>query len=443
MKLQKLLLSIFVYAPFVWVAYAGTILDVNPKNALKGESITITLNCEDTSFTTDPVSGVRLFNKGVLAAQSFNVLSDTEIEAVFDLSGVIDIGVFSAVISCESVDFVLENAFTLCDPDINGDGVVNILDHNIFVKYFLKIMPGYAVVPDLIGLSQIEAEQQAANSGFNSSIVKKEIYSNAPLGTVISQTPLAGQVYAKTGSIIFTVSLGIEWVYIDDPGVSGREGFTGYISKYETTNAQYCRYLNDALASGDIRVENNIVYGNSGAYADLKYFSAYCPTAPYSQITYSGGKFTVRIRDGIDMGNHPAGSVSWYGAKAFCEHFGCRLPTEWEWQAVADYDGSYIYGCGLNINYSLANYGISNPMAISGYPYTSTVGHFGEFGYGLCDMAGNLHEWTDSLYIVNPVYPVIRGGDWLHGVEYCSVSYRYCDAAESTKAFFGFRVVQD
>ena len=54
---------------------------------------------------------------------------------------------------------------------------------------------------------------------------------------------------------------GMTWVPIDDPGVYGHEGFTGEMSQYETTNAQYCDYLNAALASGDITVSGSYVVG--------------------------------------------------------------------------------------------------------------------------------------------------------------------------------------
>ena len=33
---------------------------------------------------------------------------------------------------------------------------------------------------------------------------------------------------------------GMVWVDINDPGVSGHEGFNGQMSKYETTNAKFC-----------------------------------------------------------------------------------------------------------------------------------------------------------------------------------------------------------
>ncbi|MCK5269595.1 MAG: SUMF1/EgtB/PvdO family nonheme iron enzyme, partial [Sedimentisphaerales bacterium] len=143
----------------------------------------------------------------------------------------------------------------------------------------------------------------------------------------------------------------IEWVFIDDdPGVSGHEGFNGDMSKYETTNAQYCEFLNAALDSGDVVVDGDLVKGavgsNPGAdFVGEIYFDTYAADLD-SQITYSGGAFSVRSRDGYDMSNHPVVEVSWYGATAFCNYYGYRLPTEWEWQAVADYDGSYTYGCG-------------------------------------------------------------------------------------------------
>ena len=88
---------------------------------------------------------------------------------------------------------------------------------------------------------------------------------------------------------------GMTWVDINDPGVSGHEGFNGQMGKYETTNAQYCEFLNAALASGDIYVDSNTVYGadgsNSGAdfvgevYYDLAGLSMEPPTAELHGLT--------------------------------------------------------------------------------------------------------------------------------------------------------------
>ncbi|MCF7954168.1 MAG: SUMF1/EgtB/PvdO family nonheme iron enzyme, partial [Phycisphaerae bacterium] len=240
---------------------------------------------------------------------------------------------------------------------------------------------------------------------------------------------------------------GILLISINDPGVPGHEGFKGQMSKYETTNDQYCQFLNAALASGDIYVSNKIVYGANGSnsgedYADCVYFET-TETYSYSQITYSEGVFSVRSRDGYDMSRHPVVAVSWYGATAFCNYFGYRLPTEWEWQAVADYDGSFTYGCGTTLDFSKANYydGIShaNPLNLSMYPYTSPVDYYDSYGYGMHDMAGNAYEWTSSIY--SSSYRVMRGGSWGNYAGYCSVSYWTYDGDPSLISYvMGFRV---
>jgi len=252
---------------------------------------------------------------------------------------------------------------------------------------------------------------------------------------------------------------GMVWVSINDSGAGmkgedgnpiSRGGFTGEMSKYETTNAQYCQFLNAALASGDITVgEDNIVYGANGSnggadFVGKDYFDTYAADSD-SQITYSGGAFSVRSRDGYNMSNHPVLEANWYGATAFCNYYGYRLPTEWEWQAVADYDGSFTYGCGTTINQSKANYydnGYANPLGLSIYPYTSPVNHYSLYGYGMNDMAGNVWEWTSSCYYANcdyDGYRVVRGGCWVSRDDLCTVSCRNYYNPGTTYSGSGFR----
>ena len=233
------------------------------------------------------------------------------------------------------------------------------------------------------------------------------------------------------------------WVHINDPGVSGHEGFNGQMSKYETTNAQYCEFLNAALASGDIYVDSNTVFGSNGSNSGADfvgeiYYNLAGPgftsngatNGGAARINYTGSSFTVDS----GFGNHPVTYVSWYGSTAFCNYYGWRLPTEWEWQAVADYDGSYNYGCGTSINNSIANYHDStHPDG------TTVVGSFGTYGYGMCDMAGNLWELTDSIYSGSDL--VVRGGCWAYDDDFhCSVSFRGIDDPCEADISIGFRV---
>ncbi len=236
------------------------------------------------------------------------------------------------------------------------------------------------------------------------------------------------------------------WVSINDPGVPDHEHFNGQMSKYETTNSQYCQFLNAALASGDITVSGNSVIGASGFnsgedYIGQMYYNLAGSGYTYdgatnggaARINYSGGVFTV------DSGfeNHPVTYVNWYGATAFCNYYGWRLPTEWEWQAVADFNGSFVYGCGNIISNSIAN------CSGSTHPYgTTVVGTFGTYGYGMCDMAGNVWEWTSSCYYsdCSGSFRVLRGGCWNY-IDGCTVSLRYnCYAGNAPYYGVGFRV---
>lgn len=228
------------------------------------------------------------------------------------------------------------------------------------------------------------------------------------------------------------------WISINDPGVAGQKGFNGQMSKHEITNAQYCQFLNAVKAAGQIVVHTDgYVYAVSDTSFSQRYFYTF-PTDSNSQITFSEGIFGVRIRDGYSMANHPVTYVSWYGAMAFCTYYGYRLPTEWEWQAVADYDGSYVYGCGPTISQSKANYKGANPHKLSSYPYTSTVVFYSSYGYEMADMAGNVWEWTSS--IKSDSQRVICGGSWLGDDMNCMVSNRFAHNPLSTTSITGFRV---
>ena len=114
---------------------------------------------------------------------------------------------------------------------------------------------------------------------------------------------------------------------------------------------------------------------------------------------------------------------------------------------MADYDGSYAYGCGTTIDQSKANYYLGgghfcNPLGLSSYPYTSPVDYHPHYGYGMNDMAGSVWEWTSSCYYSNcsPNSRVVRGGSWYDGDYYCTVSGRGRYYPYDSDDFMGFRV---
>ncbi|MBE0536125.1 MAG: SUMF1/EgtB/PvdO family nonheme iron enzyme, partial [Phycisphaerae bacterium] len=90
-------------------------------------------------------------------------------------------------------------------------------------------------------------------------------------------------------------------------------------------------------------------------------------------------------------------------------------------------------------------------------PRTTPVGNYPAWGYGICDMAGNVYEWCNDWYAAdyyavspanNPGGPdsgslrVLRGGNWLTIANGCRVAYRFKNSPDAN-GDYGFRPVRD
>lgn len=206
-----------------------------------------------------------------------------------------------------------------------------------------------------------------------------------------------------------------------------------YISKYEITNTEYAAYMNAIGANAD------------GSVAGVEYLDM---DDADIQISYSGGLFVVDA--GKD--NFPVIEVSWYGAKAYCEYYGGRLPTEAEWEFAAKGGTSsngYTYS-GSNTLGDVAWYTSNSGGA------THSVGTKNANELGLHDMSGNVWEWCNDWYDNNyyssspgndpqgpatGTYRVDRGGGWGGNASYCRVANRRGNSPTSTGNDLGFRAV--
>jgi formylglycine-generating enzyme required for sulfatase activity len=228
-----------------------------------------------------------------------------------------------------------------------------------------------------------------------------------------------------------------------------------YLSKYEVTYYEYCNFLNAHLSdsSGLIKEWINI---NGKGNDNCKIYK--------DSIDY-------KVEAGFE--NHPVVFVSWFGAKAYCDWKGFRLPTEaeWEYAAKSGKEFRYCWGNGNPTKEKGGNIGdetlikkFNNPDwriwngYTDGYATSAPVGSFVPNEFGLFDMTGNVSEWCADFYNkdyykisteVNPQGPetgetrVLRDGAWGNAPESIRTTNRTSVPPNAQFWLMGFRVAKD
>jgi formylglycine-generating enzyme required for sulfatase activity len=201
--------------------------------------------------------------------------------------------------------------------------------------------------------------------------------------------------------------------YDDEKPVHKVDLDTFYVARYPVTNAQWARF-----------------------------------------VAATGHKPPKHWPDGVcpaDKATHPVVYVNWHDARAYAEWAGLQLLSEAQWEKAAR--------GGLQIP-DPQNPGerVDNPNPRRRYPWgdkfdksecnvyesgirdTTPVGRYspdGDSAYGVADMAGNVWEWTRSLYKKYPYQAddgredvkasgrrVLRGGSFYLSRRYARCSYR-------------------
>ncbi|MCA9976058.1 MAG: SUMF1/EgtB/PvdO family nonheme iron enzyme [Anaerolineales bacterium] len=216
----------------------------------------------------------------------------------------------------------------------------------------------------------------------------------------------------------------------------------------DVTVAQYAKFLNKAIAAGDVTVgEFEVEAGEAvwteegaGGYYGGDPFDGY----KHEEEIKAGAHLYVPLTDGLRMtydgqtfsampayANHPMTMVTWFGANAYCEYYDWRLPGEIEWEK-AGRGTEIVNGHGLpfpwgeEIHGNNANYyssadlfekmygklGNTTPVGFyNGQTYDGYETRDSASPYGLHDMAGNVWQWLGDDY-PDQHYRHMRGGSF-------------------------------
>jgi formylglycine-generating enzyme required for sulfatase activity len=207
------------------------------------------------------------------------------------------------------------------------------------------------------------------------------------------------------------------------------------IMVYLVTHAQYAAYLNEALAAGSVQVVDDAIVGYypGDTFRGARHEERIDPgdhqhmplNEPALRLALDGAAFSVAP----GWAAHPMTLVTWFGARAFCEHYGWRLPTELEWEKAArgplggpESNRPFPWGEEIarnNANYyasrdpyeNMSSYGSrTTPVGFyNGQTYDGYVTIDSPSPYGLYDMAGNVWEWTGDVHPFEH-YRYLRGG---------------------------------
>jgi gamma-glutamyl hercynylcysteine S-oxide synthase len=225
-----------------------------------------------------------------------------------------------------------------------------------------------------------------------------------------------------------------------------------WMARFPVTNAQFQAFAEAAgyRTTAEVNESGVVREKKASQWVVVKGASWRAPDGPNSSVQ--------KIPD------HPVVQISWNDALAYCEWFNqayhgqrpgdvkLMLPSEAEWEKAARGVYGNRYPWGDDFDSARCN------SAEGEIGSTTPVGKYspgGDSPFGAADMAGNVWEWTRSIYESYPYDPgdgreklepkdarrVLRGGSWYYDWRYTRCASRDFNLTELRYWALGFRVV--
>lgn len=267
----------------------------------------------------------------------------------------------------------------------------------------------------------------------------------------------AGFSLARTGWIPKDLD---EWIHIPageflygDKKRTMEIGKPFAMQKYPVTNLQFKRFIDDNC------YDNKDFWGADGwAWRTGAY-----NTKANEKHNYGLSKRPVEKRhspyywDDKKWNNPlaPVVGVSWFEANAYANWLArqlgrtVRLPTEYEWEYAARGIKGRVYAWGNKFDRNKINCAAfwdqndGTSYAHNHDAGTSLVGQFkdGNTPEGICDLSGNIWEWTNSRYKKEQTDRTVRGGSWDYNRRLVRCALRSKDVPDFFDDDLGFRLV--